>query len=251
MVDDTLMAAPFDAEARKVVGGPVSLVEAVAGSGIAFGFAPSGVGHFAVSAQGTLAYIPFKAVVEQRALVWVDRNGHQNPLNAPLRSYQYPRISPDGTRVALDIRDQDTDIWIWDLVRETLSRLTIGTARDILPLWTPDSRRIAFLSERNSRNGNLYWQAADGTGTVERLTESEDGQVPYAFTPDGSKLVYRVDTAPPATTGQDLWVLTLEGRRSEPLLQSPFNEHNAELSADGRWLASATDESGRNEVFVR
>jgi Tol biopolymer transport system component len=90
-------------------------------------------------------------------------------------------------------------------------------------------------------------QAADGTGTPERVTRN--AAVAYGFTPDGSKLVYRVDNA--GKPGADLWLLSMDSRRSEPLLQSPFNEHHAELSADGRWLAYASDESGRSEVFVR
>jgi serine/threonine-protein kinase len=255
-VGETLLAVPFDAKSLTVVGGPVSLVEAVAGTTVTLGNSPSGVSHFAVSDQGTLAYVPYKAVIQQRSLVWVDRNGREELLNAPPRAYQYPRISPDATRVALDIRDQETDIWIWDFARETLTRLTFGPSRDLLPVWTPDSRRIAYVSERDGRNGSLYWQSADGTGAVERLTENRDGeggggQVPYSFTPDGSKLLYRFDTSPPAKTGADLWVMTINGRRSEPLLQSPFNERHGELSADGRWLAYVSDESGRNEVFVR
>jgi len=252
-VGETLLAIVFDAKSLKVTGGPVSLVEGVAGTTITQGNSPSGVSHFAVSDQGTLTYIPYKAVIQQRSLVWVDRNGREEPLNAPPRAYQYPRISPDGTRLALDIRDQETDIWVWDFARETLTRLTFGPSRDIIPVWSPDSRRIAYVSERDGRNGSLYWQSADGTGTVERLTESRDGegQVPYGFTPDGSKLLYRVDAAPPAKTGADLWVMTMNDRRSEALLQSPFNERHGELSADGRWLAYVSDESGRNEVFAR
>jgi serine/threonine-protein kinase len=248
LLGDALLAVPFDAKSLKVAGGPVSLVEAVAGTTIALGNSPSGVAHFTVSDQGTLAYVPYKAVVEQRALVWVDRDGREEQLKAPPRAYQYPRISPDATRVALDIRDQEIDIWIWDFARETLTRLTFGPYRDLLPVWTPDSRRIVFNSEKNSRSGDLYLQAADGTGTAERVNE---GQAPYAFTPDGSTLLYRVDTTPPAKTGTDFWVLTMDGRRNEPLLQSPFNERHGELSGDGRWLAYTSDESGHNEVFVR
>ena len=91
-------------------------------------------------------------------------------MPAPLRGYLYPRVSPDGTRVALDIRDQEQDIWIWDFARETLTRFTFDPANDQYPVWSPDSRRLLFSSARAGAY-NLFWQAADGTGAVERLTE--------------------------------------------------------------------------------
>jgi serine/threonine-protein kinase len=150
-----LLAVPFDVRSLKMSGGPISLVESIASANIFPGVSPTGVAHFDVSAQGTLAYMPDTAVVEQRGLFWVDRAGREEQLPLPPRAYQYPRISPDGTRLALDIRDLDTDIWIWDFARETLTRLTFDPARDILPVWTPDSRRILFSSERDDVNSVL------------------------------------------------------------------------------------------------
>ena len=80
-----------------------------------------------------------------RSLVWVDRRGQEEPIKAaPPRAYVYPRISPDGTRVALDIRDQENDIWIWDLARQTLTRLTNAPGQDRNPVWTPDGQRLIF-----------------------------------------------------------------------------------------------------------
>ncbi len=108
---------------------------------------PTGAANYAVSRQGTLLYVPggVGAQTTLRSLVWVDRKGHEEPIKAPLRDYGPPRVSPDGTRLAMQILEPDnSDIWIWDLARETLRRLTFAPGTDGLPLWTPDGRRIIF-----------------------------------------------------------------------------------------------------------
>ena len=124
-----------------------------------------------------------------RSLVWVDRKGHEEPINAPPRPYGSPRISPDGTRLLLGFTDQQSnDVWIWDLERETLRRLTVAPGSDSLAQWTPDGRRIIFTSDRAGIL-NLYSQAADGTGTAERLTTSANQQFPSSVSPDGRLVV--------------------------------------------------------------
>ena len=112
-----------------------------------------------------------------RTLVWVDRQGHETPIPAPPRPYLLPALSPDGTRVAVFANDQERDLWLWDLGRTTLTRLTSTPGIDVVQVWTPDSRRLIFTSERAGVR-NLFWQAADGTGAVERLTESPNTQYP-------------------------------------------------------------------------
>ncbi len=87
-----------------------------------------------------------------RTLVWVDRQGREEPLKAPPRAYMYPRLSPDGTQVALDVRDQENDIWIWDLARETLTRLTFDPGPDTHPVWTPDGQRMLFRPRERARS---------------------------------------------------------------------------------------------------
>jgi Tol biopolymer transport system component len=149
--------------------------------------------HFDTSADGTLVYIPWRGQTggRRRSLVWVDRQGHEEPLNAPLRAYRYPRVSPDGTRLALDIVEE-RDIWIWHLTAQTLTRLTLDPAFDLAPVWTPDSQRILFSSDRSGVQ-NVFSQAADGTGSVERLTESQMVQFPNAIAPDAKNVVIRED----------------------------------------------------------
>jgi serine/threonine-protein kinase len=151
-------------------------------------------------------------------------------------------LSPDGTQLAVAVGGQVSDIWISDLVRPTLTRLTFDGAS--YPVWMPDSRRIVWFGAPG-----LFRQAVDGTGTIERLAERAANQLPTAVTPDGTRLVLRQDGA---GTGTDLAVLALDGERGiTPLLQTRSNERNAEISPDGRWLAYESDESGQPEIYVR
>ena len=190
-----------------------------------------------------------------RTLVWVDREGREAPLKAPPRAYVYPRLSPDGTRVALDIRDQENDIWILDLARETLTRLTFGPALEFFGIWTPDAQAVIFSSGEFGGNlgpRSLFRQAADGTGTVEELTQGAG--LPFAVAPDGMGLIFRAAGTRWRNRGsrRDLMLLPLAGdRRPQPLLQTPYDELNAELSPNGRWLAYESNESGRYEIYVR
>jgi serine/threonine-protein kinase len=249
----SLLAVPFDLGARRVTGGPVPLVENVANAG------NTGAAQFSVAARhGSLVYVPPGAVPTlgaPRTLVWVDRKGRETPLAAPPRAYLYPRMSPDGTHVALDVRDGPADIWIWDLARETLTRLTFDARGDRSPAWSPDGRRIAFSSQRDGSLGNLFWQAADGTGSAERLAEAERDMFPTSFSPDASQILINVATG--GATGvqnenDDIAVVSskAEGRQM-PLLGTMFGERNGEVSPDGRWLAYESDESGREEIYVR
>ena len=208
-----------------------------------------GAGDFAVAADGTLVYVdaPGSLAANARMLVWVDRTGKEAPIEAPLRAYMHPRLSPDGTRVALAISDQENDIWILDLGRGSLTRLTIDPGLDWFPVWTPDGRRIIFSSNRAGAF-NLWWQAADGTGTAERLTTSSHVQFPTGITPDGTAVVFFEAT----TMAPDLLQLALDGTRQvTPLLQTKFDKRNGVVSPDGRWLAYESNSSGPTEIYVR
>jgi eukaryotic-like serine/threonine-protein kinase len=246
---EQLLAVPFDLGARRVTGGPVPLVQDLAS------VSNFGAAQFSVAGNGSLVYLPIGANPQaaRRTLVWVDRQGRETPLAVSPRGYVYPRVSPDGTRVALDVRDPAADIWIWDLGRETLTRLTFDPGADRSPAWFPDGRRIAFSSQRDGSAGNLFSQSADGTGTAERLAEAARDVFPTSVSPDGSQILINVATGG-ATGAQaendDIAVVSREGREM-PLLATMFGERNAEVSPDGRWMAYESDESGREEVYVR
>ena len=239
-LEDGLFAVAFDAEQLKARGGPISLAE-----GIMRAFPPgaSAAGNYAVSDEGTLVYVLDDRSGQSRTLVWVDRQGREEPINAPARFYQYPRLSPDGSRVALDLFDE---IWIWDLTRETLTRFTFEPTRETYPVWTPDGQKIIFGSAQSGPL-NLFWKPADGSGAAQRLTQSPNLQYPTSMSPDGTRVVFREDAA-----SQDLMTLALTGEhRVEPLIQTRFNELDGEISPDGRWLAYQSDESGEMQVYVR
>jgi Tol biopolymer transport system component len=159
-------------------------------------------------------------------------------------------LSWDGRRAVVDIdRDGASDIWLVDLVRLTLSRMTFDPGMDTSPIWSPDGRLIAFASAR-SGVPNVFWQPAVGGGGAERLTTSSNRQRPVAFVPDGGAVV--VEEEVPGQ-GADLGLLPLHGERLSvvPLVRTPFDETGGNLSPDGRWLAYSSNESGRNEIYLR
>ena len=237
---DGVWAVPFDLERGEVVGSGVPVLEDVR-------VHPSGLGQFAIAANGTLVYRSRAAGAPAgapRTLVWVDREGREEPVAAPARPYLYPRMSPDGTRFALDVRDQENDIWLWDFDRETLSRLTFDGRTDSYSVWMPDGQHVIY----RSGSQGVYRRAADGTGEAERLTD-EDAPFPYTISPDGARLVMRVNGLEGSL---DLVITTVNGDADiEPLLSTEFNEWNAEISPDGRWIAYESDASGQFEIYVR
>jgi serine/threonine-protein kinase len=188
----------------------------------------------------------------------MDREGKTTPLRATPANWSNPHFAPDGRRLALDIFDRNqSDVWVYDWARDTLSRLTSDPADDAKPVWTPDGRRIVFGSTRADKSTfNLYWQRADGTGEVERLTDSKNSQQADSWHPSGKFLSF-AETNP--QTGQDLMILPMEGgeasgwKPGKPtvFLNSRFAEREAIFSPDGRWLAYASNETGRVEVYVR
>jgi serine/threonine-protein kinase len=246
----SLRAVRFDPVRLEVLSEPVALVDALLTK-------PTGAADFDVSSDGTLVYVPGGVVPQgqlggvnaARSLVWVDRQGREEPIKAPPRAYLYPRMSPDGTRIAIDIRDQENDIWIWDIAHENLRRLTLNPAADLLPLWTPDNKRIVFGSPRASGTPNLYIRAADGTGGDTRISTSAVAQFATSITPDGKQIIVR-STAPKGDFDLDIVPLDAQGQ-ARPLIHTEFSEGNAELSPDGRWLAYESAESTQAQIYVQ
>jgi len=235
-LDDNVFAVRFDPDRLKVLGGPVPVVESVI--------------DCMVSNSGAMAYIPRSGPgvpYNRRTLVWVDLEGKEEPIAAEPGAYLDPRISPDGTRIALTVQTSDqVDIWTWDLVRRSLTKLTFDGAADVSPLWTPDGRRVAFFSNRGDRKG-VYLKAADGTGKDEFLGE---GHYPASWSADGKAMVLTEWDAEAAN--YHLGILPLEGdRKLRLLLKEKFNEAQPRISPDGRWVAYTSNESGRNQVYVR
>jgi Tol biopolymer transport system component len=205
-----------------------------------------GAAQVAVARDGLLVYGAAPGPAADLALVWVDRKGNPTPLTETRRSYFVPRLSPDGKRLAVGIRASttDSDIWIIDLERDVLSRLT-SDGSSFFPVWTPDGRRVVFTSRREGEAG-LFWRPADGSGPEERLTASTEPQYPHSFSPDGRLLAF--DNSLPG----DIWLLPLDNRdKAVAVLATPFREWGPRFSPDGRWLAYLSDESGRLQLCVR
>jgi eukaryotic-like serine/threonine-protein kinase len=168
-------------------------------------------------------------------------------LAAPASAYLFPRLSPDGRRVAAVISEQESQIWLYDLSRETLTRFTFEGNLNNAPVWTPDGKRIAFESKKEGPP-NIFWQLADGSGGLERLTTSEYVNAPTSWSQDGQLMAF-IELNP--TTGFDIWVMRLSDRKAQPFLRTRFNETAPRFSPDGRWLAYISDESGRFEIYVQ
>ena len=229
----TLMAVPFDPDRLEIKGSATPVVEGVAVS-------QTGATQYSISTTGSLVYVSGGVTAVQRKLVWVNRNGTEQVLPAPAQAYRYARLSPDGRRIAVESESQ---IWIYDLARDTLTRLTFEGTSNINPVWTPDGKRITFDSTTN-----LFWQMADGSGGLERLGTSQYAQVPRSWSPDGQLLAFHENNP---TTKKDIWVLRLSDHKAEPFLRTPFNEGGPVFSPDGHWLAYISDESGRPEIYVQ
>jgi serine/threonine-protein kinase len=245
---DTLFAVRFDLARLEVLGDPVPVVE-----GVATHF--SGAADFAVSRRGTLVYAPRSAQQGPRSLVWVDRQGRETPTGAPIRNYRSLRLSPDGTRVAVAIEDQQTDIYLWNLARETLAPLTSGPGDKRRPVWTADGRRLVF-----SAAGGLMAQAADGTGAPVSVATGLD-QAPAYVAPDGTGILGQEFS--PQTSGDIVW-FPLGSPSAGPgptsgaspatasrLVATTFNEMFPDVSPNGRYMAFQSDESGRPEIYIR
>ena len=243
------MAVPFDPQRLEVTGTAAPVVEGVLQSPV------NGAAQYSFSITGSLVYVPGGIQSALSRLVWVNRTGAEQPLAAPMRAYQFPRLSPDGRRVAVNIAEQATQLWLYDLPREALTRFTFEGNTNLNPTWTPDGKRITFNSNKEGAT-NIFWQLADGSGGLERLTTSEYLQGPSSWSPDGQLLAF-IEINP--TTGYDIWVLRMgdpsagsgQVRKAQPFLRTPFLESAPRFSPDGRWLAYISDESGHREIYVQ
>ncbi len=237
----TLMAVPFDAQSLAVTGPAAPVVEGVLQS------PSSGAAQYSISVTGSLVYILGGVQANQRRLVWVTRTGAEQPVPAPARAYLFPRVSPDGRRVVVATTENETQLWLYDISREALTRFTFEGAVNLNGIWTPDGKRITFQSSKDGVP-TVYWQKADGSGGLERLTTGQNSNFPVSWSPDGQVLAF-VEVNP--TTQRDLWVLRMDDRKTEPFLKTKFDESVARFSPDGHWLAYISNELGRYEIYVQ
>jgi serine/threonine-protein kinase len=211
---------------------------------------------FSLSAEGTLGYAPGSedpgGVSMVRTLVWVDREGNEEPVEAPSRPYRCVELSPDGTHVAVDAQAPKGlgDIWILDLTRDpvTQQRLTFDPQLFYQPLWTPDGQRVVFNSARDGK-WNLSSKAANGTGSVESLHTSKHPIIASAWSTDSRSLIFWEFME---ESNSDILALSLDGESTtRPLIAESYSEGYPAISPDGRWIAYFSDESGQYNVYVR
>jgi serine/threonine-protein kinase len=235
MRGSALVGMPFDAGTKSVSGAADTLVADVARSG------------YDISEDGSLAYLP--ATLEApKTFVWLNRQGQVEPTGMPAKAYAYPRISHDGSRIVVDARQDERDLWIWNIPQKTLTRLTSERGQDAYALWTADSRQIIYGAPTTGAEENLAMRSADGTGAIDNLHASDRHQTPYSLSPDGAWLVFRDEVD---GEGTNLGLLQMKDRQAKPLIATRFNERNAEISPDGALMAYQSDEGGTTEIFVR
>ena len=238
-----LMAVSFDPGRLEVRGKPFLLKQGIEAD------QTSGAGHFAFSRTGVLAFSHASEDADLRTLAWADRQGGFEKLTVTRGAFSYPRISPDGRRLAVVIHSLEgkSDIWTVEIATGSFSRLTVE-GNNSYPVWTPDNLRVTFASDR-SGPWNLYWAPVDGSRQEELIQKSDLPQIPSSWSHDGRSLVY---TEYSPATGPDIWSLSFgEGRSAEPFLKSVHAEWGGVFSRDGTWLAYTSDDSGPDQVYVR
>ncbi len=239
--DATLFAIPFDLDALEITGSPAPVVQ-----GITTEPGPGGA-QYGFADNGTLVYVSGEVEVPQYPVVWVDRKGGVSKLWEAEASYASPAMAPDGKRLALSVlRDNNWDVWVYDLEREVSTRLTFHDGYDADQIWSRDGAYIYFTSDREGVAAP-YRKRADGSGDAERLTDSEIEFYPLSASPDGTVLIGETNN-----DGIDITVLRLDQPGDpEPFVATPFSDRDPAFSPDGRWVAYSSDESGIAEVYVR
>ena len=235
-----LTAIAFNPQTLQVSGKAVPLVQGVLME------ARDGSSQYSISRNGTLVYVPTNISSTDRRLVWVTPDGAAEPLKAPPKAYEHPRLSPDGKRVVLGITGDNPHIFVYDIAANSLKQITTED-NNAIPIWTPDGKRITY---RSTKPGpwNVFWKNADGSGTAEQLTNSPYVTEPTSWSRDGKLLAFSEQNL---VTKRDIWILQMDGRKAAPLIETPADESVPRFSPDAHWIAHVSDESGKAEIWVQ
>jgi eukaryotic-like serine/threonine-protein kinase len=247
--DTTLMAQRFDASTQTLQGDATALADQIAAANGTGG----GLAFYSVSERGVLAYRTGRASTLTRQLVWLDREGKRTGVLSELGSYGLAKLSPDGTHAVTTRLDAQTgnnaDIWVNDLTVDTSMRITFDPGADVQPVWSPDGKQVAW-ARQTPDSAAIYRKAADGSGAEELLYKfGKPTAVGLTdWTRDGRFLVYQLNG--------DIWALPIgpgtdSSRQPIAVIQTPASELGAYVSADTRWVAYISNESGRQEIYVQ
>ena len=236
-----LMAVSFDANKLEVTGQPFPVADGL------FMSANTGMAAYSISNHGRLVYAAGPEERGTRVPVWVDRNGQRSPLPLPPRSYLHPRLSPDGRQLAIEMEGAAHDIFVYDIARGVLSKMSFDGASH-WPSWTPDGKRLTYRSWK-AGTMTMWWMLADRSAPSERLTAVGSMQSPESWSPDGRTLAFTQMDDP--ERGSDIYVLPLDGGgKPHALVRTKFSEGSPKFSPDGKWLAYSSNESGAPEVYA-
>jgi len=241
--DGTLTAQGFDANGLELSGEPSPVADQVESL-------QTGASAFSASENGVVVY---QSGNQSSQLVFVDRGGKLVQSVGPPGEYRNATLSPDGSRVVVDrysvgIRAGSRDLWLYELARGAVSRLTFDPSENSDAVWSPDGKQIVFESTRGGSRG-LYKKLSSGAGAEETLFKASDLRAPRDWSSDGKFILF--ERSDPKT-GSYLWVLPLFGdRKPIPFHQTEFQELDGRFSPNGRWIAYDSNESGKREVYVQ
>jgi serine/threonine protein kinase len=234
---ETLTAHRFDAGSLTLQGQPMTIAEGIDG-------------YFSVSNTGLLFYRKAANAPPTRHLIWYDRGGRQAGQVGGTANYGNVEISPDGSRVAVDIlTGSNRDIWVIDIARAVPSRITFDAAIDWTPSWSSDGSRLMFGSSRAGTH--IYQKSSSGVGSEELVFNSDRVEIPVHWSPNGRYVVFSRPKGSTNTLPYDTWTLDVMEKKATAFNESPFDKLHARISPDGRWLAYATNDSGMYQIVVQ
>jgi len=237
----TLFVVGVDPKRLEVKGTPAPVIE-----GVMTG-AENGNANFAMSNNGTLVFQPGTLTTFQFNLVWIDRSGKATNITNEVKPYASPALSPDGKRIALILQGSSFDVWLYDVERDTFTKASFG-GDDYRPHLSPDGKMLGYDSSK-SGSQQVYVKQGVAQGTEVAVTDGSEDKEFCGWTPDGREVIFARHNK---DSGWDLYAARVEGdHKTRPLVVSPFNQKEASVSPDGKWLAYMSDESGQPEVFVQ